>query len=314
MRLYGGIKEGYPILRKYSQKLAILGQLIRPATLIAPFIAGLFGVMLPIVYELHYFPLGFIASHFKLVTLVIIALMGVQGVGQVVNQICDVEIDKINKPYRPLVRGDISVREAWSVALFLIAMTLVSSYLINLPVFSLMLIGLFLAIFYSLEPIRVKKRHWFLGLTWQALARGFLPFLIVWGVFGKFKSMFVWWLAFLGFSWVLAFQGTKDFSDYEGDRKFNISTIVTRFGYDGAIEFITYMGLLPIIISTIIAFLFTKTFLLVSLILALLYMTIIYSLVNNVSLEKFENNLAWLLFYFGLGTIYITSTISFTVI
>ena len=48
----------------------------------------------------------------------------------IVNQIADLEIDRRNKPERPLVTGEISIRRAWTVAAVLYVLAIVPTWLV----------------------------------------------------------------------------------------------------------------------------------------------------------------------------------------
>lgn len=303
--LYGGIRKGYPILRKYSRLVANYAQLIRPFTLVAPIVVGIVGTLLPIVYELGYFPAGFVLDHIATFIYIVLVLVCVQAGGQVINQVTDIEIDMINKPYRPLIKEKgISKTVAAVLGFVLVLSSVIFAYLLNPTCFALSIIGALLAIYYSVEPIRAKRRNWRISLAWQAAARGFLPFLMTWSIFGNLGERLPWLLAICGFLWVLAFQGTKDFADYIGDYKFNIRTIVVVYGYKGAREKISWLGLLAVW-STLILWDISFCFALLTLVLAIFRKAIMYSLSKSIEIEKFENNLAWMLFYIGLGFLYI---------
>jgi len=48
----------------------------------------------------------------------------------IVNQIADLEIDRRNKPERPLVRGEVSIASAWRVAAALYALAILPTWLV----------------------------------------------------------------------------------------------------------------------------------------------------------------------------------------
>ena len=48
----------------------------------------------------------------------------------IVNQIADLEIDRRNKPERPLVTGEISIRRAWTTAAVLYVLVIVPTWLV----------------------------------------------------------------------------------------------------------------------------------------------------------------------------------------
>jgi len=237
---YYGIKKGYPRIEKIFGRASAYIQLMRVFTLIAPITAGLFGVLTQLVHDNMLFP--FIPKLPKLV-LAILAIMFAQAFGQVVNQIEDIEIDRINKPYRPLVTGVVSVEHAKIFSLALQTLSLVCSALVNLYFFLFVAIILFFAFSYNSRPFRIKERSAWGSLLWMALSRGLLPFPAFWSVFGKTTVLLPWILGMICSFWVFAFQGTKDFADIEGDRQFNIPTLPVVYGEQKSINMMIYLGL-----------------------------------------------------------------------
>ncbi|XP_039831895.1 probable homogentisate phytyltransferase 2, chloroplastic isoform X2 [Panicum virgatum] len=75
-----------------------------------------------------------------------------------INQIYDVAIDKVNKPYLPIAAGDLSVESAWLLVI-LFAIAGFSIVVSNFGPFitSLYCLGLFLGTIYSVPPFRLKK-------------------------------------------------------------------------------------------------------------------------------------------------------------
>ncbi|GFP84154.1 homogentisate solanesyltransferase chloroplastic, partial [Phtheirospermum japonicum] len=153
-----------------------------------------------------------------------------------INQIYDVGIDKVNKPYLPIAAGDLSEKSAW----ILVLMLAVSGILIvglNFGPFitSLYCLGLFLGTIYSVPPFRMK-RYAVVAFLIIATVRGFL---LNYGVYYATRAAlgltFEWSspVAFITtfvtlFALVIAI--TKDLPDVEGDRKFQISTLATKLG------------------------------------------------------------------------------------
>jgi 4-hydroxybenzoate polyprenyltransferase len=89
------------------------------------------------------------------------------------NQIFDVEIDKINKPFLPIAAGHLSRDSAWSIVLGCAGAGLVVMFwtcsLLNsgyIPFF-LYFCGLLIGTLYSVPPVRKRKKE---------RERGSLPF------------------------------------------------------------------------------------------------------------------------------------------
>ncbi|KAI3865026.1 hypothetical protein MKX03_012180 [Papaver bracteatum] len=153
-----------------------------------------------------------------------------------INQIYDIGIDKVNKPYLPIAAGDLSVQSAWFLVLFF-AVAGLSIVLLNFGPFisSLYSLGLFLGTIYSVPPLRLK-RFPVAAFLIIATVRGFLlNFGVYYATRAALGLAFEWSspVAFITtfvtvFALVIAI--TKDLPDVEGDRKFQISTFATKLG------------------------------------------------------------------------------------
>lgn len=153
-----------------------------------------------------------------------------------INQIYDIGIDKVNKPYLPIASGDLSVGSAWLLVLIfaVVGLSIVAS---NFGPFitALYSLGLFLGTIYSVPPFRMK-RFPVVAFLIIATVRGFLlNFGVYYATRAALGLPFEWSypVAFITtfvtiFALVIAI--TKDLPDVEGDRKFQISTLATKLG------------------------------------------------------------------------------------
>ncbi|KAL5720534.1 homogentisate solanesyltransferase [Ranunculus cassubicifolius] len=153
-----------------------------------------------------------------------------------INQIYDVGIDKVNKPYLPIAAGDLSIQSAWSlVVFFAVAGILIVGLNFGPFITSLYCLGLFLGTIYSVPPLRMKK-YPVAAFLIIATVRGFLlNFGVYFATRAALGLAFEWSypVAFITtfvtvFALVIAI--TKDLPDVEGDRKFQISTFATKLG------------------------------------------------------------------------------------
>jgi 4-hydroxybenzoate polyprenyltransferase len=207
--------------------------LARPFTLLAPALGMVSGGLAALGFDGRFEPS---AADWRNVALgaLMAALLNVASNG--VNQIYDLEVDRINKPDRPLPSGAMTIREAWAVTLLAYAAALAVAWLVNPPLFAIVALTAFLTYAYSGPPFRTK-RHWFLANFTIAIPRGFLLPLAGWvavrggadftgatlpsdallvaGAFGLF---------------ILGAASTKDFADMEGDRAGGCITLPLRFG------------------------------------------------------------------------------------
>ncbi|KAI3706512.1 hypothetical protein L6452_24308 [Arctium lappa] len=153
-----------------------------------------------------------------------------------INQIYDIGIDKVNKPYLPIAAGDLSVQSAWFLVLsFAVVGVIIVGMNFGSLITSLYCLGLFLGSIYSVPPFRMK-RFPVVAFLIIATVRGFLlNFGVYYAVRAALGLTFQWSspVAFITtfvtlFALVIAI--TKDLPDVEGDRKFQISTFATKLG------------------------------------------------------------------------------------
>ncbi|MEM3951808.1 MAG: UbiA family prenyltransferase [Nitrososphaerota archaeon] len=196
-----------------SSKLKAYLKLSRPFTLLAPIFGGL------IFSYLGYLETGGPRCRI-LLTPLILALANY--VSNVINQIYDRDIDRVNKPYRPIPSGEVSVDGAFSLAILLTLIVLSVSYLIN-SLFGLLLsIIMAFAWMYSAPPLRLRSKLFWSNIA-LAAPRGALGILTAYASYANpFEDMRL--LVFsLGLA-VYVFGGNtfKDFPDEVGDRMFGV--------------------------------------------------------------------------------------------
>jgi homogentisate phytyltransferase/homogentisate geranylgeranyltransferase len=173
------------------------------------------------------------------------------------NQLTDVGIDRINKPYLPLASGEISMRSGrWIVGLsglLAIGLAVLQSQYLSVTIGVALLIGTL----YSLPPLRLKSRP-----VWAALCIAFVRgFVVNVGLYLHFHqalqptSPIPWLLVgglaafFFGFGLVIALY--KDIPDLAGDRQFGIRTFSVSLGpvrvFNSGRWLLTAFFLVPII-------------------------------------------------------------------
>lgn len=151
------------------------------------------------------------------------------------NQLTDVEIDRISKPYLPLAAG--SLRRASAVAIVTAAgiIALVLAGFQGRYLFGAIAIVLLIGTSYSLPPVRLK-RFPFLAAASIVLARAIVANLGVYLAYSaalsgraSLPAYVLLMVAFMtGFGVVIAVM--KDIPDADGDRRNSISTFVLTLG------------------------------------------------------------------------------------
>jgi 4-hydroxybenzoate polyprenyltransferase len=190
----------------------------------------------------------------------------------IVNQIADLEIDRRNKPARPLVTGEVSLRRARQAAWALYALAIVPTWIvvpypytslaqrISAPVslhaaFFLYCVGALATLVYSLPAFGRTKRHWLAANLTIAIPRGGLLKVAGWSFVASVAALEAWAIGGIFALFLLGAISTKDFSDMEGDRAHGCITLPLRFGVRRAAWMIAPFFVLPWLLIPLFAWL-----------------------------------------------------------
>ncbi len=176
-----------------------------------------------------------------------------------INDYFDFEIDKLNRPNRPIPRGDISRKQSLQYYMFLNILALVLSIIVGIFTVNGILIPL-LVLFFE-----------FIGFyySWKGKASG-LPGNIMVGVTSAvgfpFAALFIdsileipllIWNIFIATSiFLTSREFVKGMQDVIGDRQFKIKTIANVFGYKVATIFMMIFSFIGAILFTLMFFFF----------------------------------------------------------
>ncbi|MEH2057786.1 MAG: homogentisate phytyltransferase [Nostoc sp.] len=151
------------------------------------------------------------------------------------NQLEDVEIDKINKPHLPLASGEFSQQTGQLIVALTGILALVVAWLTGPFLLGMVAISLAIGTAYSLPPIRLKQFP-----VWAALCifsvRGTIVNL---GLYLHYSWALqqsqtivpvVWVLTLFILVFTFAIAIFKDIPDMEGDRLYNITTFTIKLG------------------------------------------------------------------------------------
>ncbi len=217
---------------------------------------------------------------FKIVLSMIVVGMVASG-GNVINDYFDVEIDRINKPDRPIPSGKVTPRQAKIIALgsFIIGIGL--SILLGPIPFMLALITSILLYLYAMS----LKKSGVYGNVIVSLANGLAIF------YGGVSFMQGQWLirvalpSFYSFFLTLVREFVKGIEDYNGDKVNGVKTLAVTMGIDRT-WIISKILLVVLIIISPIPLLFGFNFLYLALLVALLIPSVIISIIQRPSIAS----------------------------
>jgi homogentisate phytyltransferase/homogentisate geranylgeranyltransferase len=146
-----------------------------------------------------------------------------------VNQLTDVEIDRVNKPFLPIAAGELSPAAARVIVaactVIPLAMALTQGAIETAAVAA----GLAVGALYSLPPFRLKR----FPVAASLCITGVRSLVVNLGVYWHFAGDIappVWALCLFVLPFSFAIAVLKDVPDLEGDRQFSIHTFTVRLG------------------------------------------------------------------------------------
>jgi 4-hydroxybenzoate polyprenyltransferase len=188
-----------------------------------------------------------------------------------INQIYDLEIDRVNKPGRPLVTGALSLRQAWIFIVLFYALALVPTWLVvpfpftsfaekltaplaHHETFFIYLAGLVFTLVYSMPSWgRTKARGMAANLT-IAIPRGVLLKVAGWAMVARIGYTEPWFIGAVFGLFLIGASSTKDFADIEGDRAGGCKTLPILHGVEKAAWIISPFFVLPWLLLPVGAF------------------------------------------------------------
>ncbi len=156
--------------------------------------------------------------------LLVFSVITINGAGNIINDMIDIDIDRINRPGRPLPSGRMSLLTAkiYMIVLFIAGAFL--AWLISFQTFSIAgLIAIPVLVAYSLW----LKRLPLIGNIMVSFMLG-LTFVYVGAAFGAISQ--TWIMAALAFGFTLIREIVKDLEDMEGDRQSGARTLPIVLG------------------------------------------------------------------------------------
>jgi len=174
-------------------------------------------------------------GHFATFCLTLLACLGANIYIVGLNQITDVEIDRVNKPWLPLASGAYSMRTAYWIIGISVLISLLVAVVLGRYLLLTVLLSLALGTAYSLPPLRLKRFHFWAAFCIIAV-RGVIVNLLLFLHFHHTINgasnipAVVWMLTASIFIYSIAIAWFKDVPDMEGDRRFQIRTLSLQLG------------------------------------------------------------------------------------
>lgn len=189
-----------------------------------------------------------------------------------INQIYDLEIDRLNKPSRPLVTGALTMREAWVFTWIAYVIGVLPTWLVVVhpydtwfekltapwswhETFYIYAIALVTTFVYSVPALgRTKARGMWANWT-IAIPRGCLLKVAGWAMVARIGAWEPWAIGSIFMLFLVGAASTKDFADIEGDRAGGCRTLPILHGPRKAAWIIAPFFVFPWLLVPLFAFL-----------------------------------------------------------
>jgi len=178
------------------------------------------------------------------------------------NQIYDLDIDRVNKPKRPLPSGRLTIAQAWRFTSVTYALALVLAWLVaphgRHECFWLVAVAVVCTFIYSVPPLRTKRLGIWANVT-IAIPRGVLLKVAGWSSVKTIAGIEPWYIGAIFGLFLLGATTTKDFADMDGDRRGGCRTLPIQYGVRRAAWMISPSFVAPFLMIPIGAWLHVLT-------------------------------------------------------
>ncbi|AIF68464.1 prenyltransferase [Palaeococcus pacificus DY20341] len=207
-------------------------EIMRPHNCILAGLVGILGAMVAI---------GQFPPVDKAILVFLVVFLGCSG-GNTINDYFDYEIDKINRPTRPLPRGAMARKTALIYSIFLFAVGLILAYKINIQALLVAGVAYSLMVLYAwkLKPLP------FIGNLVVAFLTGITP---IYGAIAVEKIGFAGYLALSAFLVNVSREIMKDIEDVEGDKAEGARTLPIIWGEKKAAYLASFFAFATILSS-----------------------------------------------------------------
>jgi 4-hydroxybenzoate polyprenyltransferase len=226
-------------------------ELARPFTLVAPALGFVSGALTAVGAA----PREPWSSTLLVPAIIGSAMAAVLNAGNnALNQIHDLDIDRVNKPKRPIPTGRVSIAEAWWFSVVTYALALVLAWLVapggRHECFWLVAVAVVCTLLYSVPPFRTKRLGIWANVT-IAIPRGVLLKAAGWSSVKTIVGVEPWYIGAIFGLFLLGATTTKDFADMEGDRRGGCRTLPIQYGVRRAAWMISPSFVVPFLMIPI---------------------------------------------------------------
>jgi 4-hydroxybenzoate polyprenyltransferase len=229
-------------------------ELSRPFTLVAPALGVVSGAITAAGAEP---PDVWTAGLFAYTTIGAVMAMVLNAGNNALNQIYDLEIDRINKPQRPLTSGRLPVGDAWAFTWITYGIALLLAWFVapggRHECFWIVVAATIFTFVYSCPPLRTKRRGIWANIT-IAIPRGVLLKVAGWSSVKTIWGAEPWFIGAIFGLFLLGASTTKDFADMEGDARGGCRTLPILYGVRRAAWMISPSFVLPFLLISYGAF------------------------------------------------------------
>jgi 4-hydroxybenzoate polyprenyltransferase len=234
-----------------TSRAALVFELSRPFTLVAPALGFASGAVTaygaaprePLSVDLFLYP-----------TIGLTMAAVLNAASNALNQIYDLEIDRINKPKRPLPSGRLTLQAAWTFTLATYAVALLLAWMVapggRRECFWIVVIATVITVLYSVPPFRTKRLGIWANVT-IAIPRGVLLKVAGWSAVKTVMAVEPWFIGAIFGLFLLGASTTKDFADMEGDARGGCRTLPIIYGVRRAAWMISPSFVVPFIMIAV---------------------------------------------------------------
>ncbi|MGE3274657.1 MAG: UbiA family prenyltransferase [Vicinamibacterales bacterium] len=236
-------------------RLRLYLEFSRPFTLLAPAL-GFFSGGVTAIGAFPAEALSWNSLRYPLIGALMAAVLN--AASNALNQIYDLDIDRVNKPKRPLPTGRIGLAEAWTFTWVTYAAAWALAWLVapggRHECFWIVVVATVITFLYSAPPFRTKRLGIWANVT-IAIPRGVLLKVAGWSSVKTMAGLEPWYIGAIFGLFLLGASTTKDFADMEGDRLGGCRTLPIQFGVTRAAWMISPSFVVPFLMIPIGAWL-----------------------------------------------------------